>query len=151
LTPISSAAFDLQHLVQLEQFESWMRQIKGNRNVRHTFRREPLIAQIAIRPQGNTAGGKLAVELLNPRLQLAVLDLNTEIADAEREQLLILGCVPKRFWSRLHCVHSSGSNEPVRPVPDPSFLVGRARCRAFQANGGSIRRTSGWPTRRHVR
>ena len=105
LAPIGGAAFDLQHLVQFKELEARMRQIKGNGNGRHTFRREPLITQIAIRPQGDTTRGKLAVELLDPGIHLAVLDPNTEIADTEREQFLIFERLPKWFWRCLHCFH----------------------------------------------
>ena len=59
--------------------------------------RKPLVAQIAIRPQRYAARGKFGMELPDPRLQLAPLDADTEIADAQREQLLVFERDPGRL------------------------------------------------------
>ena len=104
LAPIGGAAFDFQHLVQLEGLEARMRQVKGNGNRRHTFRREPLVAELAIRSQRDTACRKLIVELLDARTQFAMLDPNAKIADAHCKQLLILKSAPKRL-GLLHCFY----------------------------------------------
>src|ERR1051326_8062762 len=112
LAPIGGAAFDFQHLVHFKQLEARMRQIKWNGNGWHAFRREPLIAQITIRPQRDAARGKLVVELLDPRFQLAVLDPSTEIADTEPKQLLIFECLPKWFWGWLHRHHRNVFEQP---------------------------------------
>src|SRR5262252_8001211 len=90
LAPIGGAAFDFQHLVQFEEFEARMRQIEGNGNGRHTFRREPLVTEITIGPKGDFSRAELAVELLDVPIQFAVLDPNAQVADAKRKQFLVL-------------------------------------------------------------
>src|SRR5215469_5914261 len=105
LAPIGGPAFDLQHLVQFEGLEARVRQIKGDGNRWHAFRREPLVTEIAIWSQRDTTRSKLTVELLDARTQFAVLDPNAQIADAKRKQFLILKCAPKWLWGLLHCFH----------------------------------------------
>src|SRR5215469_6420246 len=105
LAPIGGAAFDLQHLAQFEGLEARMRQIKGNGNRRHPFRREPLVTEIANRPRRDTTRGKLIVELLDARIQFAVLDPNAQITEAKRKQFLILKGAPKWLWGLLHCFY----------------------------------------------
>src|SRR5581483_10119593 len=82
-------AFDLQHLAQFERLQTRMRQIKRNRDQRLPRRREPLVAEIARRLELEPARLQLGVELRDPRLELRAFDAHAEIADAQREQLLV--------------------------------------------------------------
>src|SRR5881275_3148004 len=79
-----------------------MREIERNRNRREALRGEPLVPEIIVRPQGDSARRKLAIELLDTRHQFAVLDPDAQIADAQREQFFVLEPAPKWLGGRLH-------------------------------------------------
>src|SRR2546429_3713262 len=53
LAPLRRAAFDLQHLAELESFQTRVSQIKRNRNGGDAGPREPLLAAIAGLPEGD--------------------------------------------------------------------------------------------------
>jgi len=83
--------------MELERLKSWMRQVEWNGNGRHAFGREPLVPKVAVGAQRDSTCGQLVIELTDWRLQLALFDADTEIADAEREQFLIFERVPRRL------------------------------------------------------
>src|SRR5512132_3505035 len=50
--PFRCPALHFQHLMQLELFQTRMSEIERERNNRRSFRREPLISEVAIGPNG---------------------------------------------------------------------------------------------------
>src|SRR2546421_12313781 len=88
------AAFDLQHLLALELHQPRMRQIKRNRNARHTIGREPLAGEPDVRLEANAAQVQLIVETFDLRLEERPSDLNRQITNAHVEQLLVRQTMP---------------------------------------------------------
>ena len=92
-------ALDLHHLAQLELLEPRVREVEGDGDGRLAVGAEPLVAEIAGRPDGQAARLELAVELRDARLEGAALDAHAEVADAEREELLVSEGGPGRIHS----------------------------------------------------
>src|SRR6185503_10174855 len=85
--PGPRAPFDLQHLAVLDAHQSRMRQIERNPNARHAVRAEPLRGQPAVRPEADSAPFQFVVKLHDPALQRRPLDLQSQIAQAQIQQL----------------------------------------------------------------
>ena len=66
-----------------------MGEIERDRDGRLALRAEPLVAEIAGRPDGQAASLELAVELGDARLEGAALDPYREVADAKGKELLV--------------------------------------------------------------
>ena len=82
------AAFDFEHLRQLEPREPRMRQIEGNRDARNAVGREPLVRQPVVRPH-QPAAVELLVDLRDARLDNGSRDRQPEVAHPDVEQLLV--------------------------------------------------------------
>src|SRR5207253_3137594 len=95
-------SFHFQHLMEFQRLKSRMRQVEWNGNGRYALGREPLVPKVAVGAQQDSTCGQLAIKLADRRLQLAIFDPYTEIADAEREQFLVFERVPRRLYSHLH-------------------------------------------------
>ena len=83
------AAFDLEHLRQLELRQPRVREIERNGDAGHAVRREPLVGQPVVRPERQAARVELGVDLRDALLELGALDREAEIAQAHLEQLLV--------------------------------------------------------------
>ena len=66
-----------------------MREVKRDRDARDAVRREPFVGEPVVRPEHETAGGELGVELRDARLEIGAGDGQPEIAHADLEQLLV--------------------------------------------------------------
>src|SRR5574341_1591396 len=67
-----------------------MGQVERDRDGRHAGRREPLVAEVAVRAEGDALRRKLRVELRDARLERAARYGEGELADPEPENLLVL-------------------------------------------------------------
>ena len=83
------AAFDLEHLRELELREPRMREVERDGDAGDAVRREPLVRQPVVRPERQAARVELGVELRDARLELGALDGQPEIAHPDLEQLLV--------------------------------------------------------------
>ena len=66
LAPFRGAAFDIQHLVQLQSLQSWVRQIKWNRETRDAIGREPFLGKPHVRAKVERSGRELAIKPFEP-------------------------------------------------------------------------------------
>ena len=83
------AAFDFEHLRELELREPRVREVERNRDAGHAVGREPFVREPVVRPERQPARVELGVELRDPRFELGALDRDAEIAHADLEQLLV--------------------------------------------------------------
>ena len=95
--PRLRAPFHLKHLTQLETRKAGMCEVEWNRNTRHAIWSEPFIRKPIIRAESNTAGRQLLLYLGDPTFDRCALDGDTEVADADVEQLIIWPAYPDRF------------------------------------------------------
>ncbi len=101
-----------------------MGQVEGYGNGGHPLGREPLIAQVAIGPHGYAVRGELGIELADPRLQLALLQPDAEIAEAEAQQFLILERLPGPLGGHLY--HNLHPTETFQNENVPEGAMWRA-------------------------
>ena len=84
------AAFDLEHLRELELREAWMREVERNRDARHAVRREPLVRQPVVRAEDCTPRASSSALTVAMRCSSSVPSIvDAEIAHADLEQLLV--------------------------------------------------------------
>ena len=83
------AAFDFQHLRELELGQPRMREVEGNRDARHAVGREPFVGEPVERAEDEPARVELGVDLGDPRFELGAFDRQPEIAHPDLEQLLV--------------------------------------------------------------
>ena len=100
------AAFDLQHLGELELRQTRMRQVEGNRDAGDAVRGEPLVGQPVVRAERQAARVELGVELRDPLLDLGAFDRQPEVAHADPQQLLV---AERRPVGRLQRLRIGGS------------------------------------------
>ena len=98
--PLGRAAFDLEHLAQLERLQPRMRQPERNGDERLLRRSEPLVAEVARGPEGNAARRQLLVQLRDARLELRACEAHAKIAHAHGQKLFIAGAGPRRLGRR---------------------------------------------------
>src|SRR5204862_4766056 len=66
----SIAAFDFEHLGELELGEPRMREIKGDGDARHAVRREPLVGQPVVRTEPEAPLLQLPIEVCDALLEV---------------------------------------------------------------------------------
>ena len=88
--PVVGAAFDLQHLVELEAREARVREVEGYGDSGHPVGREPLVREPEVGPEDQTPLVELGLKLRQPRLELAPGDRQLELRKPEIEELLVL-------------------------------------------------------------
>src|SRR5579883_501877 len=133
--------------MQLQRLQPRMRKIERDGDGRHTFRGEPLVAQVTLRAEAQSSRSQLVVELLDARLQLASGNRDAQIADAPLEQLVIFKSYPGRLdlWlcgvMPLHGFHrSAGSRERSEPrrMTDRRSCSSRCSCRTYTDSSAAL-------------
>src|ERR1700680_3116732 len=105
LAPLRRAAFNLQHLAELESFQTWVSQVKRNRNGGDACWGEPLVAKVAGRSKGEATRREFVVKLIHAAFELAAFDADAEIADAPGEKLVVLEAFPGWVGCGLHGIY----------------------------------------------
>jgi hypothetical protein len=103
--PLLAAAFDLEHLRELEPRQPRVRHVERDGDTGHAVGGVPVVRQPEERPKvADAARFELAVERADARHQLATANAQAEIADAQIEQLLVRPRLP--FLGRHDARHS---------------------------------------------
>jgi len=89
LTPFGGAAFDFEHLAELEGFEARVREVEREGDGGGAGGGEPFVAEVAIGAEGDAAEGEFVVELAEAGLEFGAFDANAEVAYAEGEEFLV--------------------------------------------------------------
>ncbi len=96
LAPFGGAAFHFQHQAELERLEARVRQIERDGDRARALRGEPLVAQVAIGPECDTAQREVVVKLAEARFELGAFDADAEIADADGQEFFVTERGPRR-------------------------------------------------------
>src|SRR5439155_21803779 len=75
------AAFDLEHLGELEPRQPRMREIEGDGDARHAVRREPLVGQPVMRTEPEAPRLELPIEVRDALLEVGAFDGYSEITE----------------------------------------------------------------------
>ena len=89
-----STAFDFQHLLPFELYQSGVRKVKRNGNPGDAIGRKPLFRQPNMGFKANSAYVEFVVEALYVGLQKRPLDFDVEVSDAQVEQLFVAETMP---------------------------------------------------------
>src|SRR6516162_2528482 len=84
---VAAAALDLHHHLLLELLQARVGEIERDGDRRHAGGREPLVAEIAPRPQADVTGVEFPEELSDASLEPGSLDRETEVAESPLEEL----------------------------------------------------------------
>ena len=96
-------ALHLEHLPLLELYESRVREVKGNRYAWYPIRGEPFLRKPCVRPKPESATLQLRAQHIEPSFDARTANLDTQIAEAEFEELLVAPPQPSglsTLWRR---------------------------------------------------
>ncbi len=88
--PVGRAALGLEHDLFLEPLQSFVGQVKRDPDRRHADRAKPFIRQETGRLVSQPARVQFAIQFLDPTLKRRTRELETELANAQLEQLLVV-------------------------------------------------------------
>jgi hypothetical protein len=92
--PLGGSTLDLEELIQLEACQARMGHVEGDGASWNSVWREPVIGKPEVGSKAEAALSQLFVELLDPLLYVAPLDLDAEITDPHLKEFLIRPICP---------------------------------------------------------
>jgi hypothetical protein len=95
--PIGRAAFDLEGLLLFQARQARVREIEGDRDAGDAVGAEPFPGQPEVRPELQAAAGQLSAQLIQARLERAVLEGHAQVAHPDVEQTLVVVTGPERL------------------------------------------------------